>query len=124
MAVRKIEQGGELGPNGRTLDSGHAVAVEGIDRKPLGDAIGRVHEKIIVECERVARLRCPLNDDCDILAAALTGDDEHPVEAIFECPRDDEKCEEIAESAAKEADSRIAQVNSGAHEAILKLGPS
>lgn len=124
MAVKKIEQGGELSPNGRTLDSGHAATVEGIDRKPLSDAIGRVHERIIVECERVARLRCPLNEDCEILAAALTGDDSHPIEAIFECPRDDEKCEEVTLDAAKEANRQVSQANSAAREAILNLGPS
>jgi hypothetical protein len=122
VAVKKIEKGGEIGP-GRTLEKGHAATVEGIDRKPLGDAIGRVHERIICESERVARLRCPLNEDCEILAAALTAYDSHPAEAVFECPRDDEQCEEIALGAAKEADRQISHANSAAQEAILKLGP-
>lgn len=129
MSTRSIGKGETLGPNpeGRKvwqLRKGHAAAVEGMDRKSAGDTLGGVHDKIISESERVARLKCPLSEQCEIFTTVVTSHDSYPSGAVFECPREGEECGDITLGAAQDADRQIFQANRLAAEAIMNLGPS
>ena len=121
--VRKIEQGAEIDPDGRTLERGHATIVEGISGKDIEDAIGRVHRRIIRESERFSEFRCPLAKDCQLVVTVLGEDDEHPSGVVFECPNGDEKCDDVISSSATEVGRQVAQANSTALEGVMKLGP-